>query len=909
MKRNTIGKTIILGLCLFLIGVEGISCSENSSNIDEGDYNFIVPDDFNTIQEAINSAEDGYRIFVRNGIYTENIDINDVSVYIEGESWDNTRIISGGVNDYTIEISYSNITLNNLCVCNNDKRDGIYVTSNDPFASNAEINHCRIIDNLNYQPNTDVNGIFAVDVDGLKIINCEIENNGNNGVYVYGDKRMYNINISTCEIKNNGKTESAGKGIFIYSNSKEIQENISIWNCSIKDNGLDGIRIQNTNDVIIDKCSINNNPFGIRLSHNSDNNTIRNCNEKRKINNSIYDGIVIEENSDNNTILNCRISSNSHDGIYIDESNNCKMINCRILTNGWNGIHLTESSNENEILSCNINYSKGSDYDKANGILIEKLSSHNNIIRCIITNNNCGIRIISSNSNMISQSVFKNNSLYNIDIINDFLLEIFTNSYSLKDLFGGIRDFIIEGNYIENIGEKIYYMKQGNNNKIFRNSFFPSDDNSRYARDKCKNYWNYNDTTKYSHGPYYNKNVGNYWYDFAQQAVDDDNDDIIDGYYYVDGLFPILSSRDINKTPLPSFENFDMRPLKHNPQLLDWISPDIAVVYPNCNEHLFGTIDIIWSAYDPTSNLCNQNSNIDELNFSIEIQKKTSGIWNDWKLVEEDLHFNDSSLTNNEFIYKLNTLEYSDGAYRLRINATDNSSEKNTGSKISYLFIINNNGPCVSRVTIVNNDIGSREFVKSGDSVSIVAEIFYEDVKNDDLDIYADLTAFGKNSQVPYNYTNNQSYIWIIKKDDWKSSGNGILEIPVNAQIKKNTEYNDTNYGYIILDNNKPNISINKPVSGIYFFNNARIFPTLMKILPFSIVFGPISVNIDTSDNFGVPMIKWTVDGIPYKEVENRNEWLYLGNIGRHTIKATIYDNAYNFRSSRIELIVLGLID
>jgi nitrous oxidase accessory protein NosD len=56
-----------------------------------------VPDDFSTIQEAINNANEGDTVFVRNGTYSGPIVINK-SLTLEGENRDST-VIDGGTNE------------------------------------------------------------------------------------------------------------------------------------------------------------------------------------------------------------------------------------------------------------------------------------------------------------------------------------------------------------------------------------------------------------------------------------------------------------------------------------------------------------------------------------------------------------------------------------------------------------------------------------------------------------------------------------------------------------------------------------------------------------------------------------------------------------------------------------------
>jgi parallel beta-helix repeat protein len=75
-----------------------------------------VPDNYPTIQEAINNASSGDTIFVRKGIYTENIVINK-SITLIGEDREST-IIDGGATGNVISIKASNVTINGFTIRN-----------------------------------------------------------------------------------------------------------------------------------------------------------------------------------------------------------------------------------------------------------------------------------------------------------------------------------------------------------------------------------------------------------------------------------------------------------------------------------------------------------------------------------------------------------------------------------------------------------------------------------------------------------------------------------------------------------------------------------------------------------------------------------------------------------------------
>jgi len=79
----------------------------------------IVPDDFPTIQEAINHATEGETVFARSGIYYEHISL-DRSVLLIGENRDNT-IIDGSNIGTVVSLDQSHVTLCNFTIQNSGK--------------------------------------------------------------------------------------------------------------------------------------------------------------------------------------------------------------------------------------------------------------------------------------------------------------------------------------------------------------------------------------------------------------------------------------------------------------------------------------------------------------------------------------------------------------------------------------------------------------------------------------------------------------------------------------------------------------------------------------------------------------------------------------------------------------------
>ena len=95
----------------------------------------IVPDDYTTIQEAINDANEGDIVFVRNGTYYETVVVNK-SICLIGE--DSTPIISSNNTEYTIYVSANNVTVNGFEIQNHELGWGIIL--NHTFNCNINRN-------------------------------------------------------------------------------------------------------------------------------------------------------------------------------------------------------------------------------------------------------------------------------------------------------------------------------------------------------------------------------------------------------------------------------------------------------------------------------------------------------------------------------------------------------------------------------------------------------------------------------------------------------------------------------------------------------------------------------------------------------------------------------------------------
>jgi parallel beta-helix repeat protein len=158
-----------------------------------------VPEDFPTIQEAINAASPGNIIFVKAGIYGENVTINK-AVSLVGEDPATTIIDGGGVGT-VVNITADNARLTGFTIQNSSLEFGFYA---GVYLRKAR--YCNISENI-IKTNSQI-GIYLLGSSYNIISRNNITHNGN-GIWLtaiqegyFVDFTLYNI-ISNNNITNN----------------------------------------------------------------------------------------------------------------------------------------------------------------------------------------------------------------------------------------------------------------------------------------------------------------------------------------------------------------------------------------------------------------------------------------------------------------------------------------------------------------------------------------------------------------------------------------------------------------------------------------------------------------------------------------------------------------------------------
>lgn len=108
LRRAVVGVV----LAVLLSGMTALSFSVRIAKTSLG--TITVPDDFPTIQEAVNNANEADTVFVRSGTYYENLIVNK-SITLMGEDAANT-ILDGGDGGSAIKIRAGNTTVTGFTV-------------------------------------------------------------------------------------------------------------------------------------------------------------------------------------------------------------------------------------------------------------------------------------------------------------------------------------------------------------------------------------------------------------------------------------------------------------------------------------------------------------------------------------------------------------------------------------------------------------------------------------------------------------------------------------------------------------------------------------------------------------------------------------------------------------------------
>jgi len=261
------------GIMLFLLFVSTLTLASKIQPVKSSPTTITVPDDYPTIQEAIDAANEGDTIFVRAGVYYENIVVNK-TIYLIGED-KSTTVIDGMQKGHVINVATNGVTITGFAITNSSLAptdSGIYL---------YEINGCNITQNNIIDNNI---GVFLEFASNNNISSNNITENSWCGIYL-----SYSSNNNLVSLNNLEANNWYGIGL--------------LWSSA-------------TNDI--NGNNITKNYYGIGLGDGSSYNAI----SRNNIANNLI-GVGLRDNSNDNIIIGNNIEASNQYGIYLyDASRN-----------------------------------------------------------------------------------------------------------------------------------------------------------------------------------------------------------------------------------------------------------------------------------------------------------------------------------------------------------------------------------------------------------------------------------------------------------------------------------------------------------------------------------------------------------------------------------------------------------
>ena len=308
-----------------------------------------VPDNYQTIQEAVDNASAGETIIVRDGTYIENVDVNKRLTIRSENGSDKTIIRAVNPYDHVFEVTAGYVNISGFIVkgASGQQKAGIYLGSG--------VDHCNISNNnasnnyygiyLYYSSNNvltkntmsgnDYN--FGINGRGISdfIHNIDTSNKVDGKPIYYwineqdlqipGDAGFVGlVNSTNILVKDLTLAKNEYGMLLAYSNNSWIE------NVTTSNNKCDGIYLHYSSSNVLTNNNASNNSNGIRL-WSSDNNNLANNN----VNSNKINGIILRY-SRNNTITSNTANSNENNGIYLCHSSNNSLANNTMSGNSYN---------------------------------------------------------------------------------------------------------------------------------------------------------------------------------------------------------------------------------------------------------------------------------------------------------------------------------------------------------------------------------------------------------------------------------------------------------------------------------------------------------------------------------------------------------------------------------------------
>jgi len=216
-------KRTVCGIMLTLLIVSTLALAFEVQPIRADPATIIVPDDHPTIQDAIDSANEGDTIFVRAGIYHENLYIGTNSLTLLGEDRGTTVIDGGETLDDVVLLGANHVTISGFTLLNSRMHGivighGSFNTICDNIITNMETgiglhesHHNTITGNA--IANCEYHGLGMHDSDENTVFRNAISGNWEAGIALHGSD--LNV-VRENSVTDNGEEIPHGCNMFLY---------------------------------------------------------------------------------------------------------------------------------------------------------------------------------------------------------------------------------------------------------------------------------------------------------------------------------------------------------------------------------------------------------------------------------------------------------------------------------------------------------------------------------------------------------------------------------------------------------------------------------------------------------------------------------------------------------------------
>jgi parallel beta-helix repeat protein len=383
--------SVALALCVVVLVCAGVDGFWPVGPV-RGASTIIVPDDYPTIQEAINNAIDGDTVFVKAGTYYEHVVVNK-TVSLVGENC-TTTIVDGSGTRVVINVTRNGVTVSGLTV----RRSGIISWENAGIILD-NVQNCRVETNMITE--NPFAGVYLYNSSECAVIENQITGNGGVGVTTNYGGGFHDISMNNI----------TGNGFSAITLNEEDSNTIRENNLTSNNQAVLGHCInlyRSSNNTIVGN-NIDDDDNGIRMEYWSNYNRVL----ENNITQITTAGITIRIYSDNNTVAGNTIAD-GRSGVVVDGSRYTDIYGNTIAHNygaDWDaGVRLDSAGytliRDNEI------------FDNWRGIVLYASSPYVSIYGNNVTSNEYGIRVAMGGSSYVNVSgnYVANNRGYGIDV-------------------------------------------------------------------------------------------------------------------------------------------------------------------------------------------------------------------------------------------------------------------------------------------------------------------------------------------------------------------------------------------------------------------------------------------------------------------------------------------------------------